>query len=97
MRLPFRRRPAIVRVTLYSKPDCSLCREAETVVGRVFGAPQVDVVDIIGDRELEDQYIFRIPVLVVDGRVLAEGRITVDDARLALRTAMADQRHGERT
>lgn len=59
------------------------------VVRRVFGARQVDVVDIIGDRRLEDAYVFRIPVLVVDGRVLAEGRITLADAQAALHAAHA--------
>ena len=63
----------------------------------MFGVRQVDVVDIIGDRQLEDEYVFRIPVLVVDGQVLAEGRITMADARLALQTAIANQRLGERT
>jgi len=95
MRFRFLRRPATVRATLYSKADCSLCREAERVVRRVFGVRQIDVVDIIGDRQLEDEYIFRIPVLVVGGQVLAEGRITMEDARLALQTAIANQRRGE--
>ena len=97
LRLPFLKRHAPVRATLYSKADCHLCREAEEVVRRVFGARQVDVVDIIGDRRLEDEFVFRIPVLVVDGQVLAEGRITMADARLARRAAATNQRSGERT
>ena len=95
MRFSFRRRSNEVRATLYSKANCPLCREAEHVVRRAFGARQVDVVDIIGDRRLEDEYIFRIPVLVVDGRVLAEGRITMADATSARRAAESRQRSGE--
>ena len=97
MRFPIRLRHETIRATLYSKADCHLCREAEAVIRRVFGARHVDVVDIIGDRRLEDEYIFRIPVLVVDGQVLAEGRITMADARLARRAAVTRQRSGERT
>jgi hypothetical protein len=96
MRFPFLRRQNAIGVTLYSKADCHLCHEAEQVVRRVFGARHVDVVDIIGDQRLEDEYIFRIPVLVVDGQVLAEGRITMADARRARRAAVA-RRSGERT
>lgn len=97
MKLPLLRRETSVRVTLYSKSDCSLCMEAERVVKRVYGSRQVDVVDIIGDRKLEDEFIFRIPVLVVGGRVLAEGQITMADARMARQAAHADHRSSERT
>jgi hypothetical protein len=90
------RRDKSVRVTLYSKTDCGLCREAEAVARRVFGVDQVDVVDIIGDRQLEDEFVFRIPVMVVDGRVVAEGRITMADARGAQRAARREARTGAR-
>lgn len=85
-----------IRATLYSKAECPLCREAEAVVRKVFGAGNVDVIDIIGDRTLEDEYIFRIPVLVVGGRVLAEGRITMADAKAARQFARAELRSSER-
>ena len=97
MRFPFWRHRDTIRATLYSKADCHLCREAEQVIRRVFGSRQVDVVDIIGDQRLEDEFIFRIPVLVVDGQVLAEGQITMADARLARRAAVTNQQSGERT
>jgi hypothetical protein len=68
---------------LYSKPGCLLCRQAERAVATVFGRAQVPVVNILGDRELEDRYVFRIPVLALGELVLAEGRITIADARAA--------------
>jgi hypothetical protein len=74
-----------------------LCVEAEHVVGRVFGRQAVDVVDIIGDRRLEDKYIFRIPVLVVGEKVVAEGRITMADARSAYAAARATNAPGRRS
>jgi hypothetical protein len=95
-RFPALRRPSRVRATLYSKEGCTLCHEAESVVLNVFGRDAVDVVDIIGDRELEDAYIFRIPVLVVDGKIVAEGQITMADARSARAAARAATKPGER-
>lgn len=81
-----------VPVTLYSKADCPLCEEAERSVVAVFGQASVTRVDIMGDRELEDEFIFRIPVLAVNGVVLAEGLISVDDARRARDEAARLQR-----
>lgn len=81
-----RRRIASVRagrqieVVLYGKPDCELCRKAERAVSSVFGSRNLEVVNILGDRALEDMYVFRIPVLVVDGVEAAEGLIDVEDA-----------------
>lgn len=84
-----RRRIATVRtgrqidVVLYSKPECELCAKAERAVRSVFGSRHLRIVNILDDRELEDRYIFRIPVLVVDGVEVAEGLIDADDARRA--------------
>jgi hypothetical protein len=45
---------------------------------------------------MEDAYIFRIPVLVVGGKVVAEGRITMADARSAYAAARASSQPGDR-
>ena len=82
----------MVPVTLYSKADCPLCEKAERSVLAVFGQESVTRIDIMGDRELEDAFIFRIPVLVLDDVVLAEGLISVDDARRARDEAARLQR-----
>ena len=81
-----------VPVTLYSKADCPLCEMAERSVMAVFGQESVTRIDIVGDRALEDAFIFRIPVLAVDDVVLAEGLISVDDARRARDEAARLQR-----
>lgn len=72
---------------LYSKADCGLCAEAEQHLLRRFGARQLRIVDIIGNRDLEDQYVFRVPVVVYEGQVVAEGQIGAAEARAALRRA----------
>ena len=96
MRALFMRQSRPFRVTLYSKEDCPLCLDAERAVRSVFGPARVDVVDITADRRLEDEYIFRIPVLVIEGQVLAEGHITVADARAARNATRNGAISGER-
>ena len=53
------------RITLYGRPGCHLCDEAQEVLDRV-GEPY-DVVDIESDDELLKRYLERIPVVAVDG------------------------------
>jgi hypothetical protein len=77
-----RRRP---EVTLLTKHECPLCEEAARAVRAEFGASHVHEVNIIGNAELENEFVFRIPVLLFRNHVLAEGRIDRSDARRALR------------
>ncbi len=53
------------RVTLYGRPGCHLCDDAQAVLDRV-GEPY-DVVDIESDDDLLRRYLERIPVVAVDG------------------------------
>jgi hypothetical protein len=88
-------RPGAPKVTLLSRPGCGLCEEAEREVKRVFGAHRVDVVDITGDAELESEFVFRIPVLIHEGRIVGEGRIERTDAARArdeIRSALRHRR-----
>jgi glutaredoxin len=66
------------RLTLFTRPGCHLCDEAKTVLDRV-GEPW-DEVDIEGDEELEEEYGFRIPVLLLDGK--EHGYWRVEEERL---------------
>jgi hypothetical protein len=75
------------RAVLYSREGCCLCAEAERHIRSVFGRGNVEVIDVTSDRQLEDRFVFRIPVLAVDGRVVAEGRISRADALDAYRRA----------
>jgi hypothetical protein len=76
---------------LLSKPNCSLCDEAARELRRVFGR-RIRVIDITLDRELEDVYVFRIPVLLLDETVVAEGRIDRRAAREAQRRTRTIER-----
>lgn len=69
-----------MRITLLGRAGCHLCDDAEELV-RSLGHG-VDRVDIDGDDALVRDFGLRIPVLLDEhGRVLAEGRITLDDVR----------------
>ena len=96
--VPLWRRAGIDRntdVTLYSRPGCHLCEDAEARIRRVLGkeASSLRVVNILEDRELEDQYVFRIPVLRINGVDVAEGEITEAAVRKALRSPVVSGGH----
>ncbi len=81
---PDRRKPSAVHpvtLTLYTRPDCSLCdtmkREVERA--RVSRPLRWVVVDIETDPELEARYGRSIPVLEIDGQVAFKGRLTADE------------------
>ena len=67
-------------LTLYVRRDCSLCEVALGILRAARAARdfELEVVDIEGDERLEAAYFVRIPVLVHDGRVIAEGIFDAD-------------------
>ncbi len=69
-------------LTLYTKPDCSLCDEAQAVLERVrVRIPfELEVLDISTDRGLSEYYGQRIPVVLVDGEEAWE--YVVDERQL---------------
>jgi predicted thioredoxin/glutaredoxin len=67
-----------VRVELVTRRGCHLCDEALQLL-RQFGVEPV-LRDVDADDELFRLYDWRVPVLLADGEVVAEGKI--DRARL---------------
>ncbi len=65
------------KVTLFSKNDCGLCREAESLLRRLASKRRFDieVVDIEGDIELNRRYWLRIPVIAIAGEEVAAAPI----------------------
>ena len=59
-----------MRVTLFTRPECGLCREAEEALRRLQKKIdfELSLVDIDSDQELYNRYWDRVPVLVVDGK-----------------------------
>jgi glutaredoxin len=62
-----------VKVELVTREGCHLCEEAAELLRR--GGVEVTLRDVDSDPELFRLYDFRVPVVLQDGRVVAEGRI----------------------
>jgi glutaredoxin len=72
-------------LTLYTKPDCTLCDEARAALERVRTRMpfELEVRDISADPDLAERYGERIPVVLVDGEEAAE--FVVDERELESR------------
>ena len=62
-----------MKVELVTREGCHLCEEAAELLRR--GGVEVTLRDVDSDPELFRLYDFRVPVVLLDGRVVAEGRI----------------------
>jgi glutaredoxin len=64
-------------LTLYSKPGCHLCEELRTLLDELAAdhAFTLEEIDITRDAALLARYRVMIPVLLIDGREAAYGRI----------------------
>jgi predicted thioredoxin/glutaredoxin len=69
-------------VVLVTRQGCHLCDEALSALKHLGVEPELRDVD--ADAELYGLYDWRVPVVLVDGRVVAEGRID----RAALKRAL---------
>jgi glutaredoxin len=69
----------VTRLTLYTRPGCHLCDDAKAVLERI-GEPFTEV-NVEGDDELEEEYGFRIPVLLLDGKEHGYWRVEEDRLR----------------
>jgi glutaredoxin len=72
-------------LTLYTKPECTLCDDARAALERVRARTPFElvVVDISADASLGARYGERIPVVLVDGEEAAE--LVVDEGALESR------------
>ncbi|WP_238010853.1 glutaredoxin family protein [Dactylosporangium sp. AC04546] len=71
-----------MRLTLITRPGCHLCDDAKEIMARVAAATGEEwtEVDITGDEQLEEEYGFRIPVVLLDGK--EHGYWRVEEERL---------------
>jgi glutaredoxin len=63
-----------MRVTLVTRNGCHLCDDALRLLQDLGVHPEL--ADVDADDELHRVYDFRVPVVLIDGRVVAEGKIT---------------------
>jgi len=77
----------MIALTLYSRPGCHLCDDMKRVVEQVARSVPltVAVVDISTDPQLDVRYGQEIPVLLIDGRMAAKFRVSVQELTQILR------------
>jgi glutaredoxin len=83
--------PAKRVVTLYSRPGCHLCEQAERVLRRIAARSgfAVEVVDIEANDSLLKRYMLEIPVLAIDGVDVASAPLserTIEDLLAGIET-----------
>jgi predicted thioredoxin/glutaredoxin len=71
-----------VEIVLVTRQACHLCDEALSALRSLGVEPELRDVD--ADDHLHALYDWRVPVVMVDGRVVAEGRIDQERLRQAL-------------
>ena len=76
-------------VTLYGKPTCHLCEDAEAILAAVAQSQPLDLrkVDIQSSPALFEEYRYRIPVIEVEGGQQLGWPTTAERVRRALRAA----------
>lgn len=73
-------------VVLYSRPGCHLCDDARRALETLQGelAFELREVDIESDRGLERRFMLEIPVIEVDGEVVAQAPVDFGVVRAVL-------------
>ena len=71
-----------MRLVLVTRKACHLCDDALSLLRSLGHEPEL--ADVDADDRLHDLYDWRVPVLLVDDRVAAEGRMTVSQLERTL-------------
>jgi glutaredoxin len=74
-----------MRVVLITRQGCHLCDQALALLLEIGVQPELADVDADGD--LHRLYDFRVPVVLIDGAVVAEGRISREHLSAAVSRA----------
>jgi glutaredoxin len=69
-------------VVLVTRRGCHLCHDALRLLQDLGIRPEL--ADVDSDDELHRLYDFRVPVVLVDGAVVAEGRISRESLEAGL-------------
>lgn len=76
-----------VTIEVYTRDNCGLCRQAEELVAREARRADVRRIDVDQDDDLQRRYNVRVPVIVVQGDEVAEGRVEPGVVKQAVRRA----------
>lgn len=69
-------------VVLITRQGCHLCELAQSLLHEL--GVEAQLLNVDSDDELHRLYDFRVPVILVDGRVVAEGRLDRETLRKAI-------------
>jgi glutaredoxin len=80
----------MIRVTLYSRPECHLCEMVERVLHHVSKSRpfQLDVRNIDDDPQDYEKYKHDIPIVMVNGQEVARHKLTAAAFEAALDRAL---------
>lgn len=72
-------------VTFYTKAGCHLCDDARDALDEIATHTSYELteIDIRSDTALFERYRYRIPVILINGEEVAEGRIGYDELAAA--------------
>ncbi|MFK3935920.1 glutaredoxin family protein [Alkalihalobacillus sp. NPDC078783] len=74
-----------MEIIFYSKDQCSLCEKGKKVLDQLNINYQT--IDIYQDDVLLETYMFRIPVVTVNGQVADEGILSYDTLKDSIQSA----------
>jgi glutaredoxin len=69
-------------LVLVTRQGCHLCDDALEMLRSLGHEPEL--LDVDSDGRLHDLYDWRVPVILLDERIVAEGKIELDALRRAL-------------
>jgi len=74
---------------LYVTSNCHLCSVARSLLTAVQRTIPFNIrtVNIDGDEDLERRFALEVPVVEIDGEIVAEGRVDVERIRAAVNAA----------
>jgi glutaredoxin len=69
-------------LVLVTRKGCHLCDQALELLRELGHEPEL--ADVDADDGLHDLYDWRVPVVLIDDRVVAEGKLTLDQLQKAV-------------
>ncbi len=72
---------ALPQVTFYTKAGCHLCDDAREMLEEIAAHKEYELteIDIRTNSDTFETYRYRIPVIVIDETIVAEGRIDYNE------------------
>lgn len=73
----------MIDVVLYSRRGCHLCEEMRNVILSLQGEFPISLIeiDIDKDHSLKKKYGLRVPVIAINGKVVFESKIDMDQLK----------------